>query len=337
MSAKPRVYLIDAADSPLCTEVKLEKEILGTHAELIFLQTADSEDFPQNLFTADALIVSHFPRITDKVLQSFQKLQIIVRNGVGYDNVDTLAAHRLGIPVCNVPDYGTEEVADFAILLTLALQRNLSPALHDVREGNWSWRSAEPGRRLRGQKFGIVGCGRIGTATALRAKALGFAVQFYDPYITAGYEKAIGAARCVSLEELLASSDVVSLHCPLNGSTRGLIGQPELRFMKRGSFLVNTARGPLVQESALIEALRTGHLGGAALDVLEKEPVCSPELFRFANCIITPHIAFYSADAVLEMRGNAMRNVLRRLQGFDPINVVNHVVLSQPESALTLR
>ncbi|MEO8130417.1 MAG: C-terminal binding protein [Bryobacteraceae bacterium] len=335
MPPKPRVYLIDAVESPLCTEVELEKSILGDHAELIFLQTGDSEEFPQELYSADALVVTHFPQISERVLQSFQNLQIIVRNGVGYDNVDTVAARRLGIPVCNVPDYGTEEVADFAILLTLALQRNLSPALNDVRKGNWSWRSAEPGRRLRGQKFGIVGCGRIGTATALRAKALGFAVQFYDPYITAGYEKAIGAGRCASLEELLGSSDVVSLHCPLNGSTRGLIGHPELRSMRQGAFLVNTARGPLVQETALIELLRTGHLGGAALDVLENEPACSPELFHFSNCLITPHIAFYSADAVLEMRGSAMRNVLRRLQGFDPINVVNQVVVSQTQPAMT--
>ena len=242
---------------------------------------------------------------------------------------------RLGIPVCNVPDYGTEEVADYAILLTLALQRNFYPAVNDVRKNNWSWRIAEPGRRLRGQKFGIVGCGRIGTATALRAKALGFAVQFYDPYITAGFEKAIGVARCSTLEELLQSSNVVSLHCPLNGSTRGLIGHSELRSMMPGAFLVNTARGPLVQETALIEALRAGRLGGAALDVLENEPLCSPELFTFPNCLITPHIAFYSADAVMEMRGNAARNVLRRLQGFDPINIVNHVVPSQAEIPVT--
>jgi phosphoglycerate dehydrogenase-like enzyme len=280
------------------------------------------------------LIVSHFPRVSERLLQSFKNLKMIVRNGVGYDNVDTEAAQRLGIPVCNVPDYGTEEVADFAILLTLALQRNLYPAVNDVRKGHWSWRVAEPGRRLRGQIFGIIGCGRIGTATALRAKALGFSVQFYDPHITAGYEKAVGVARCASLEQLLLSSEVVSLHCPLNGSTHGLIGVSELRSMKKGSFLVNTARGPLVQETGLIDVLRTGHLGGAALDVLENEPLCSPELYAFSNCLLTPHIAFYSADAVLEMRGNAARNVVRLLQGLDPINIVNQVVLSQPDVAV---
>lgn len=142
-------------------------------------------------------------------------------------------------------------------------------------------------------------------------------------------------ARCASLEELLQTSDVVSLHCPLSDATRGMIGPPELRSMKPGAFLVNTARGPLVQEASLVEVLRTGHLGGAALDVLENELLCSAELFTFSNCLLTPHVAFYSADAVLEMRGNAARNVVRCLQGFDPINIVNHVVPGRSGIALT--
>ncbi|MEO8125840.1 MAG: NAD(P)-dependent oxidoreductase, partial [Bryobacteraceae bacterium] len=189
---------------------------------------------------------------------------------------------------------------------------------------------AEPGRRLRGQRFGIIGCGRIGTAAALRAKALGFSVQFYDPYVSNGYEKAIGVARCATLDELLQTSDVVSLHCPLTTETRALIGLSQLRRMKPGAFLVNTARGPMIPEPELIEVLRTGHLGGVALDVLDKEPACSPELFSFPNCLVTPHLAFYSADSVAEMRASAARNVLRHLQGEGATNIVNGVAPKRP-------
>src|SRR4051812_25607241 len=133
MPTKPRVYLIDAIESPLSNEVDVERAIFKDEAELIFTQTADSDDFPDEVFGADALIVSHFPRILDRHLPLFKNLQMIVRNGVGFDNIDADAARTLGIPVCNVPDYGTEEVADYAILLTLALQRNFYPALNDVR------------------------------------------------------------------------------------------------------------------------------------------------------------------------------------------------------------
>ena len=332
MPGKPQVYLIDSEVSPVSREAGLEMEILCDEAELVFFLSKDPYSLPSDALDADALIVSRFPQLSQELLESFKKVQMIVRNGVGYDNIDADAAYRLGIPVCNVPDYGTEEVADFAILLTLALQRKLHQAVADVRDGNWSWRVAEPGRRLRGQRFGILGCGRIGTATALRAKALGFSVQFHDPYVSNGYEKAIGVARCATLDELLQTSDVVSLHCPLTVETRGIMGRSQLRSMKHGAFLVNTARGPMIPEAELIAVLRTGHLGGVALDVLDNEPVCSPELFNFPNCLITPHLAFYSADSVAEMRASAARNVLRHLQGFGAINIVNGVAPNRRES-----
>ena len=256
MTAKPRVYLLDARNSPLCKEVALESGILGADADLFLVPMDEEDQIPGHVYDADALIVSHFPLVSAKMLKSFTNLRMIVRNGVGFDNIDVEAARALGIPVCNVPDYGTEEVADMALLLTLALERHLYRALTQVRGGVWTWRVAEPGRRVRGQKFGIIGCGRIGTATALRAKAFGFAVQFYDPYVSSGYEKAIGVERCTTLAALLQSSDVVSLHTPLNGSTRGMLGLTQLQSMKPGALLVNTARGPLIPESDLIQVLR---------------------------------------------------------------------------------
>ncbi len=320
-----RVYLIDAEVFPLCENVGIEAEVLKGIADVSLVQTADESVLPDSVWDADAVILSHFPQMSAAALRRFQRLRMVVRNGVGFDNVDIAAARELGIPVCNVPDYGTEEVADHTLALTLALQRNVFPALRDVRKGAWQWRIAESSRRLRGQRFGIVGAGRIGTATALRAKAFGFAVQFFDPYVPSGYEKALGVDRCRSLNDLLSTSDVVSLHCPLSEETRGLIGWAELEQMKRGSFLINTARGPVVREADLLAALRSGHLGGVALDVVEREPAFDAELLQFTNCLLTPHIAFYSQQAIVDLRTSSAQNIADTLRGGSPVNVVNHV------------
>jgi phosphoglycerate dehydrogenase-like enzyme len=323
--ARPRVFFVDMAHRGLGQDPKLEREGLGEEADLMIAGVEDGR-FPDAMFDADAILLTSAPVLSESVLRRFTRLRVIVRLGVGYDNVDVDAARELGIPVCNVPDYGTEEVADHALLLTLALQRKFYHALNDVRGGNWSWQITLPVRRARGQRFGIVGCGRIGTATALRAKAFGFEVQFYDPYVASGYEKGIGVSRCSSLKELLESSDVVSLHCPLSNETRGMIGRSAMMAIKRGAFLVNTARGPLIPEADLLDVMRSGHLGGVALDVLDREPVCHPELFTYSNCLITPHIAFYSEEALMDMRVKAVQNVLGCLRGLPPVNVVNHVV-----------
>lgn len=324
-SSTYRVYLIDAELFPLCEDVNIEAEVLKGIASVTLVRTADETVLPDAVFDADAVILSHFPRISGPQLRRFRNLQVLVRNGVGFDNVDIDAARELGIAVCNVPDYGTEEVADHTLALTLALQRNIFPGFQDVRKGAWQWRIAESTRRLRGQRFGIVGAGRIGTATALRAKALGFAVQFFDPYVPLGYEKAIGVERCTNLGDLLRSSDVVSLHCPLTEETRGLIGHAELQQMKPGSFLINTARGPVVREQAVLASLQSGHLGGVALDVVEREPAYDRQLLDFPNCILTPHIAFYSRQAILDLRTSSAQNVADTLRGGAPVNVVNGV------------
>jgi phosphoglycerate dehydrogenase-like enzyme len=320
-----RVYLIDGEVLPLCADVDIEAEILRGIASVSLVRTPDESVLPDSVFDADAVILSHFPRISAPALRRFQKLQMVVRNGVGFDNVDIDAAGDLGIAVCNVPDYGTEEVADHTLALTLALQRNLFPATQDVHKGAWQWRIAESTRRLRGQRFGIVGAGRIGTATALRAKTFGFAVQFFDPHVPKGYEKAIGVERCGNLGDLLRTSDVVSLHCPLTEETRNLIGRAELAQMKPGSFLINTARGPVVRERDLLAALQSGHLGGAALDVVEREPAYDKQLLEFPNFLLTPHIAFYSKQAILDLRTSSAQNVADTLRGGAPANVVNRV------------
>ncbi|HEY3742419.1 MAG TPA: C-terminal binding protein [Bryobacteraceae bacterium] len=322
MLERPLVYLIDGANSEKL-DMSIEREILGDTAHIEPLLISGRDEFPDQVFDASAVILTPYPLFTAPVLNRFKKLRAVVRMGVGFDNVDIDAARALGIPVCNVPDYGTEEVADQALTLSLALVRKLQPALNTVRGGVWSWRPAAPVRRIRGQRFGIVGCGRIGTAAALRAKAFGFAVQFYDPYLARGYEKAIGAERCETLEALLSTSDVVSLHCPLSDETRGIIGAEQMQRMKPGAFLVNTARGPLITELDLLAVLRTGHLGGVALDVIENEPVHSPELLTFPNVLVTPHISFYSEESLIDLRASAARIALRSLRVESLVNIVN--------------
>ena len=217
------------------------------------------------------------------------------------------AAAQAGIPVCNVPDYGTEEVADHAIALTLALYRQLFPLDAEAKALGWKIKVAPKMRRLRTQTFGIIGLGRIGTATALRAKALGFRVVFFDPYAPSGAHKAVGIERVGSLDELLQTADTVSVHCPLSTQTRGLIGAREIALLKPGSFLVNTARGDIVQKAPVFAALHSGHLAGAGLDVVEAEPLRTAEEAATPNLIVTCHAAFCSPEGMVDMRSTSAR------------------------------
>jgi C-terminal binding protein len=262
----------------------------------------------------------------------FPKLKVIVRMGVGYDRVDRAAAAARGIKVCNVPDYGTMEVAEFAVLLALSLRRGLI-LYHDTQRGTdpaaWAKIESPLHRRQQTQTFGILGLGRIGTAAALRAKAFGYRVVFFDPNLANGWERAVGIERARSLDELLAQSDVLSIHTPLTRSTRDLIGERELRLMPRGSVLVNTARGPIVQIDALERVLRDNHLAGAGLDVIPVEPPVAPvprllqayrnrEPWLAGRLVITPHIAFHTPEAWDDIRRlgvETMRDVL--VQGLE--------------------
>ena len=218
--------------------------------------------------------------------------KLLVRAGVGYNNVDLEAAEERGVVVCNVPDYGTEEVADHAIMFLLALARKLVPCHNSVRDGDFTYLHAVPTPRLRGKTFGVVGCGRIGTATALRAKAFGLDVVFYDPNLPEGADKAIGIRRVYALDDLLAQSHFVSLHCYLDEGSHHLVNAETLAKMRPGSILINTARGPVVDQVALVEALDSGHIEGAGLDVVEREPLDDDRLRYHPKAILTPHSAF---------------------------------------------
>lgn len=320
---KYKVFIVDSADVPHGEDDSIEQGLLQDCADVRLIRLRSEEEFAPYSSRADAIILWHHLQFTSDLLGKLSRTRLIVRNGVGYDNVDVAAAGASGIRVANVPDYGTEEVADHAIALTLALIRQLKPLMAEVSNGGWEWRTGLSCWRIRGRVFGVVGCGRIGTAVALRAKAFGFAVRFYDPYLASGYEKAIGVQRSSSLEELLSVADVVSVHVPLNEETCHLIAGRELMRMKKSAYLVNTARGPVVSYDALFDALSQGAIAGAALDVLENEPVGAGALQALPNCIVTPHSAFYSQESLIEMRTKSALIVRDALLHGRYLNVVN--------------
>jgi len=323
---KPLIGIIDWAQSPLDdSNSAVERAVVGDAAEVKRFLCSGDADFNDEICGADALIVWHNTPITEVGLSKLRNCKALIRNGVGFDSVDIKAAARYGIPVCNVPDYGTEEVADHAIALSMALCRQLFPLDEEAKKLGWVIRIQPKLRRIRELAFGVVGLGRIGTATALRAKALGFQVWFYDPYLANGIDKAIGVSRVTSLNELLTKVDVVSIHCPLNEETHYLIAENELALMKPTAFVVNTARGAIIKKTAILDALRTGRLAGAGLDVVEDEPLQSMEEASTPNLIVTCHAAFCSLEAKNEMRTTSARIALAAVLGKPIENIVNGV------------
>jgi lactate dehydrogenase-like 2-hydroxyacid dehydrogenase len=318
------IAIIDWDASPQDdSESTIERRVIGDAAPVKRFLCSGDADFNDEICGADAMIVWHNLPITAAGLAKLRCCKALIRNGVGFDSVDIQAAKRLGIPVCNVPDYGTEEVADHAIALTMALCRQLFPLNEEAKRLSWVIRVEPKLRRLRELVFGVVGLGRIGTAAALRAKGLGFQVWFYDPYVRNGTDKAVGICRAQSLEELLAKVDVLSIHCPLNAETRHLIAEKQLGLMKPSAFVVNTARGAVIKKTAILEALRSGRLAGAGLDVVEDEPLRTREEAATPNLIVTCHAAFCSVESKIEMRSTSARIARAAVLGLPLENVVN--------------
>jgi D-3-phosphoglycerate dehydrogenase/C-terminal binding protein len=285
--------------------------------------------------SADAVMMYHSCQVTRETIKRLTNCKLIVRCGVGIDNVDWKFARECAIAVANVPDYGTEEVADSAIALTLTLTRGVSLLNSRLRRGiePWSHIQAAPLHRLRGKVYGIIGMGSIGTASALRAKALGMDVVFFDPYKPAGYDKALGIRMAHSLEELLRQTHVLTLHCPLNEETHHIINRETLALLPEGSFLVNTGRGGCVDNSAIPEAIVSGRLAGAGIDVLPIEPPAADDPLIVAwrdphhpchdRVVINPHSAFYSVQGLQEMRTKGAFACKQALLGNRIPNVVN--------------
>ncbi len=284
MSDNKQFHLIVA--DYVTDDLKPERSVVGDIARLTALGAGNEDELAGRIEDADAIMLWHELYITRKTIERLKKCRVMVRCGVGIDNVDYLFARERGIAVVNVPDYGSEEVADSAIGISLMLTRGIFMMASRARAGvgPWSYEPLIPQTRLRGEVFGVVGLGRIGTATALRAKALGMDVVFYDPYLPDGADKAIGIRRLETLDELLAQSLVVSLHCPATEETHNMIDAAAMKKMRKGAFLVNTSRGVVVDTHAVPEALESGHLGGVGLDVLEQEPPADDHPLMVASC-----------------------------------------------------
>jgi D-3-phosphoglycerate dehydrogenase/C-terminal binding protein len=329
--ARAKVIITDYVNDDL----QPERGVLGELADVIALDAQGEVQLQGKLQDADALMVYHNVALSRETLVQLRRCRVIARVGVGFDNVDGPAARELGIPIVNVPDYGTEEVADSAIGMTLALTRGL--VQYNSRgkdpQSPWNYLPGAPLYRLRGRCFAIVGLGRIGTATAARAKSLGMDVVFYDPYRQDGYDKALGVRRERSLEALFRQAHVLSFHCPLTPETRQMLNAESLEWLPRGAYVINTARGPIIDTRVLPDALATGHLGGVGLDVLPLEPPLAddplvqawrdPAHAAYERAVINPHSAFYCEEGLREMRVKAATSCRLALLGEPLRNVVN--------------
>jgi D-3-phosphoglycerate dehydrogenase len=309
--------LIAVTDSPFPSLDPAIAALSRVDHELRMAKSASADDILAVARDADAVLVT-YAKLPGELLRELKRCKVIGRFGLGVDNIDIPAAAQLGITVTYVPDYCVHEVSDHAMALLLALARKIPFSNQLVQSGRWEMPPIVPLRRLEGQVLGLIGFGNIPRALAPKARAFGLKVMIHDPYVSAHLATALGV-ETTSFEDLLGRSDFVSVHTPLLPATRGLMNSAAFARMKKGAFLVNTARGPLVDEAALVAALDTGHLAGAALDVATVEPLAkdSPLLGR-DNLILTPHTAFYSVEALEELQTKCATDVARALLGEAP-------------------
>lgn len=298
--------------------VDLERELLADIDAELTVATGDQEEVLAVAHDADGILNTYLPW-DSAAIDRLERCKIIARYGIGFDNVDLEAASNAGIVVTNVPDYSVQEVATHALALTLAALRKVVDANEGARIGAWGIQNFRPIRRLSTLTVGLVGFGRIARNLAAPLEALGAKVVTHDPYLAEGP----GLPPLLELDELLARSDIVSLHAPLTEETRGMINETSIGKMKPGAILVNTSRGPLVDFDALSSALSEGKLSAAALDVFEVEPVDITLLEGVPNLIATPHMAYYSEEALQESQRKAATQVIKVLTGETPDYRVN--------------
>jgi lactate dehydrogenase-like 2-hydroxyacid dehydrogenase len=318
------------------SDLGVETEITGTDVTYINPCRTRFEDVELSAWrSCDAVIVRRV-QIDANVIEKMERARIVVRMGVGFDVVDLETCGAAGIAVCNVPDYGTTEVADSAIAMMLAFARGTAAcdaALRADLKGSWTHLNNVTARRLRGACFGVVGLGRIGTAAALRAQAFGMRVAFYDPYLPNGAELSFGFTRTRTLQELLAQADVIAIHAPLTKETRGMIDAAAVSAMKQDAYVINTARGPICDTGALLGGLKSGKLAAVGLDVLPKEPASLDDPLVAAwhqnepwirgRVLLNAHTGFYSPDALADMRRKSVETAYRYLREGRLENCVN--------------
>jgi D-3-phosphoglycerate dehydrogenase / 2-oxoglutarate reductase len=313
--------LVAVSDSVFPTLDPARRVLSKLGAELRLAADSTPEAILQVARGADALLVT-YAKVTSEIIREMERCRIISRFGIGVDNVDLAAATKAGIVVTKVPDYCIDEVSDHAMALLLALVRKIPLANSRTQSGHWEMSAVVPIHRLRGTVLGLIGFGRIPQLVAPKAKAFGLRVVTYDPYIPEEVLNRAGVER-IDFDELVKISDYISIHTPLMPETHHLFNAEVLRRMKPTAYLVNTARGPIVDEEALARALDQGQLGGAALDVLEKEPPSDSPLLGRDNVILTPHTGFYSEESLVDLQMKASEEVVRVLTGQAPRNPVN--------------
>jgi D-3-phosphoglycerate dehydrogenase len=291
---------------------------------LVTGQAVNEEQVADLCRDADGVLTVRAP-ITRRAIYAMERCRIIVRYGIGVDTVDVAAATERRIMVANVPDYCLDEVSDHALTLLLMLSRQMIPAIALAREDTWAVGKMPPLQRLRGQTCGLVGCGRIGSLLAGKVSALGMSVIIYDPYLSETRAGEMGA-ELVSLDALLTRADFISLHAPLNEGTHHLLGEAAFAKMKKSASIINTARGGLIDEAALLAALDAGKISCAALDVLESETAVTAirsALVRHPKTILTPHTAWLSEQARAALQLRAIEQALAGLRGETPYGLIN--------------
>jgi len=324
--AKFKIFMTDKTWPDTTIEEKIIRD--GLDAELILSRGGTPEEICREGRDCDALMVLFTP-MGREYLKHFERCRLLVRMGIGTNTVDLPTATKKGIMVCNVPDYCQEEVADHVLALFLELTRKVGLLDRQVKSGGWDMTIADPVPRLQGKAFGLLGCGGIGRMTGRRAASFGMRLIGYDPFVPEETFRAEGIERRMDLRAFLSEADVVSLHVPLTPETEGLINPKTLACMKRSAYLINTARGGLIAEDDLYEALASGTIAGAALDVLREEPPRGKHrLFTLPNLIVTPHAAWNSDAAIPELRVKAAEEVVRFFREGRPKNLVNKEVLA---------
>ena len=291
-------------------------------ATFIVTYFRNADELREITHDADVLMFND-AHITKEVIAGLEKCKMIIRYGIGYDNVDLEAAGKKGIYVCNAPSYGTYDVAEHTMALLLSACKHIPLADKCARTGQWSADRVGKVRRLRGKILGLVGFGRIAREVASRARAFEMDTMVYDPYQTEESIDAFGGKK-VALDTLLELSDYVTLHSPLTEETYHMIGMDQFKLMKKEAVLINTGRGDLVNENELVYALLSGEIAGAALDVFETEPLPrNSKLLEMENVVLTPHVAWNSFEGVDDLHAEVIENVVRVLHGEEPKNIVN--------------
>lgn len=305
--------------------VDQEQEIItkfGAQLHACHLKTP--QEIAAEVEDADAVIVQ-YANITKEIIAGMKHCKMIIKYGIGVNNIDSEAAAAKGIYVCNVPDYGVDEVSNHAIAMLMALAKKLPAVTRALKNGEWGYGPTVPLFRLDGSTLGLVGIGRIPSLVAHKMSNFGMKILAFDPYVSAEEAEKRGA-ELVDFETLCKKSDFISIHCPLTPSTTRIFNREAFGMMKKTAFLINTARGPVIDENELVEALETGEIAGAGLDVFESEPIGKTnKLLQMDQVIATPHCAWYSEEAISTLQRKVAEEVVNVLSGNRPFHCTNKV------------